>query len=281
MLAVALAFVASLSWGAADFTGGLKSRTIPTAVVLLLIEGVGLVLVLTYIAATREPLPSGEATAVAFAAGAAGTTALFLFYRALAIGTMSIVAPISACGVVIPVVVGLAGGDALSALTGLGMAVAVVGIVLASREGPTDADCERSPNRLSIVLALIAAAGFGTFFTLSDIAAEESVPWLLVWGRLLACVVLAAWLVRERPVRPARADALPLVLAGTLDVAATAMYSVALREGALSVVSVVGSLYPVVTVLLARVVLGERVRGLQRLGVAAAFGGVLLIVAGR
>jgi drug/metabolite transporter (DMT)-like permease len=281
LLAVVLAFAASLSWGAADFTGGLKSRTIPTALVLLVMESVGLLLVIAYLAVRLEALPPGGAVAASLGAGVAAVTGLFSFYRGLAIGTMSVVAPISACGVAIPVLVGILGGDALSTLTALGMAVAVAGVVLASREGPTEADSERSPNRLSILLALIAAVSFGTFFTFSDIAAQHSVPWLLFFARAASVPVLIAWVVRARPGVPRRGDALPLVLAGTLDVTATALYGVALREGALSVVSVVGSLYPVVTVILARVLLAERIHGLQAAGVLAAFTGVLLIVAGR
>lgn len=280
MLAIALAFAASLSWGAADFTGGLKSRTVSTVVVLLFIEGVGLVLVLGYVLATAAAWPGTEGALVALAAGVAGTTGLFVFYRALAIGTMSVVAPISACGVALPVAVGAIGGDALSTITVLGMVVAFVGVVLASREGPSETDSEGSASRRSIVLALLAAVGFGTYFTLADIAAEQSIPWLLLLGRALAVVVLVAYLSRVRAAMPRRADSFPLIAAGALDVAATALYAVALNEGELSVVSVVGSLYPVVTVLLARVVLGEDVRGLQRTGVVASFCGVALIVLG-
>jgi drug/metabolite transporter (DMT)-like permease len=158
--------------------------------------------------------------------------------------------------------------------------VAFAGVLLASREGPSEADSERPGGRLSIALALVAAAGFGTFFTLSDIAAETSVPWLLLLARGVICVALLAWATAARPSLPASRDAWPLVLAGTLDVSAAALYAVALREGDLSVVSVVGSLYPVVTVLLARAVLAERIHGLQAAGVVAAFCGVLLIVAG-
>jgi drug/metabolite transporter (DMT)-like permease len=236
--------------------------------------------VLAYVLATAEPVPDLDIALLALAAGGAGTLGLFAFYRALAIGTMSVVAPISACGVALPVLVGVLGGDALTAVTAAGMAIAVAGAVLASREGPTDADSEVAPNRASILLALAAAVGFGTYFTLSDPVADESLPYLLLSARVLATVVLGAILLRTPPPRPGRRDVAPLVAAGVLDVGATALYGVALQEGALSVVSVVGSLYPVVTVLLARAILQERLHRLQAAGVVAAFAGIVLIAAG-
>jgi drug/metabolite transporter (DMT)-like permease len=119
------------------------------------------------------------------------------------------------------------------------------------------------------------------YFTLSDPVADDSLPWLLLFARVLACAVLAGLLLRTPPPRPARRDVGPLVLAGTLDVGATALYGLALQRGELSVVSVVGSLYPVVTVLLARAVLHERLRPVQAAGVLAAFAGIALIALGR
>lgn len=248
---------------------------------LLFVEAVGLTLVVAWILATAEPLLGAGGTGLALAAGAAGTTGLFAFYRALAIGTMSVVAPISACGVALPVLVGVLDGDEISRLTAVGMAVAVTGAILAAREGPSESDHARSTNRASVLLALVAAAGFGTFFTLSDRVADESVPWLLFYSRILAVVVLTGLVLRARASMPPRGDVRLLVLAGVLDVLATALYAVALREGRLSVVSVVGSLYPVVTVLLARAVLHERIRAVQIAGVVAAFVGIALITAGR
>lgn len=248
---------------------------------LLFVEAVGLTLVLAWIAATTEPLLDGGMTLVALAAGAAGTSGLFAFYRALAIGTMSVVAPISACGVALPVLVGVLSGDQISTLTAVGMAAAVTGAILATREGPAEDDHARTASRASVLLAIVAAAGFGTFFTLSDRVADDSVPWLLFWSRILAVVVLVALVARARPSMPSRGDIRLLVMAGVLDVLATALYAVALREGRLSVVSVVGSLYPVVTVLLARAILHERVRSVQLAGVGAAFAGIGLIALGR
>jgi drug/metabolite transporter (DMT)-like permease len=278
-MAVLLALLASGCWGLADFTGGLKSRRVPVLAVLFLVEGTGMVLVLAVIAITGEPLPGAKPIIESLLAGGAGIVALGAFYRALAIGTMSIVAPISATGVAIPVIVGIATGNRLSAVVSVGLVVTVAGVILASREVHEDAEAARA-GRLSVMLALAAAVGFGSYFALSDSAADASILWLLVLSRLIAVPVLGTILVTRRVPAPAPADVLTLVGAGTLDVTATGLYALANTKGALAVVSVVGSLYPVTTVLLARGVLGERLRPIQAVGVGAALAGVALIAAG-
>jgi drug/metabolite transporter (DMT)-like permease len=279
MLAVVLALGASSCWGVADFLGGLQSKRVAIAVVLAVVEGTGLVGVLIIIAAVGEPFPGQHAALLALVSGVAGTLALACFYRALAIGTMSIVAPISATGVALPVAVGLATGDELSTLVAIGLAVTVAGVILASRESHADAE-RAAAGRLSIGLALLAAIGFGSYFVMSDAAADDSVLWLLVLSRTVPvpALVALAW-ARHMPLPPTR-NGLLLALAGTLDCGATGLYGLANTKGALSIVSVVGSLYPVMTVVLARLVLGERIRLVQRIGVAAALAGVALIASG-
>jgi uncharacterized membrane protein len=279
MLPVLLALAASSCWGMADFLGGLQSRRVPVAMVLLLVEGTGLVGVLVIIAVTGEPFPGTRAVLLALVAGVGGVIALGCFYRALSIGTMSIVAPISATGVALPVVVGIATGDRLSTIVAAGLAVTVIGVVLASREQHDDAE-RAAAGRLSVGLALVAAVGFGSYFVLSDAAADDSVLWLLALSRIIPVPALAifAWRTGLRP--PAARGTLVLVGAGTLDCGATALYGVANTKGALSIVAVVGSLYPVMTLILARAVLGERIRPVQKAGVAAALAGVAMIAAG-
>ena len=279
MTAVALALAASCCWGTSDFIGGLQTRRIPVPVVLAVVQGTGLVFVMIIIAATGEPWPATRAAVLSVVAGAAGIVALGCFYRGLAVGTMSIVAPISATGVVLPVVVGVATGDALSALVSVGLVVTVAGVVLASREQHED-EQRAADARLGVLLALAAAVGFGSYFVLSDSAADASVLWLLALARLFAVPVLLV-IARARAMPAPRGRAVPLlVVAGTLDTTATGLYGLANTHGALAIVSVVGSLYPLTTVLLARVVLGERIRPVQRVGVAAALIGVALIAAG-
>jgi len=279
VLAVALSLLASACWGVADFTGGLQSRRVPVVVVLAIVEGVGLLAVLVVIAVTGEPLPGTRAILFAVGAGTAGAVALGCFYRALAIGTMSIVAPISSTGVALPVIVGIATGDRPSPLVSLGLVVAVVGVLLASREQHDDAE-QAAAGRAAVWLALVAALGFGSYFVFSDVAADSSVPWLLVFSRVLIVPALIAVAFVRRAPAPARASLLVLALAGLLDVSATGLYGLANTKGALSIVSVVGALYPVATVLLARAVLGERIRPVQQAGVVAAMLGVALIATG-
>jgi uncharacterized membrane protein len=279
MTPVLLSLAASCCWGVADFVGGLQSKRVAIPVVLAMVEGTGLVLVLVVIAATGEPLPGGRAVVLSLVGGVAGVLALGCFYRALSIGTMSIVAPISATGVALPVIVGIATGDDLSALVSAGLAVTVVGVILASREAHDD-EGRAAAGRLSIGLALIAAVGFGSYFVLSDAAADDSVWWFLLLSRVIpvpALIALACW--RRMPA-PAPRSALLLAAGGTLDCGATALYALANTKGALSIVAVVGSLYPVMTVFLARVVLGERIRPVQRVGVVAALAGVAMIAGG-
>jgi uncharacterized membrane protein len=131
MVPVLLSLAASSCWGMADFLGGLQSKRVPVAIVLVVVEGTGLVGVLAIIAVTGEPFPGTRAVLLALVAGVGGVIALGCFYRALSIGTMSIVAPISATGVALPVVVGIATGDRLSTIFAAGLAVTVIGVVLA------------------------------------------------------------------------------------------------------------------------------------------------------
>lgn len=269
-----------MSWGLADFAAGLKSRRLGVLTVLTWVEASGLVVVMTVIVATGEPLPDGRTALYAVIAGAAGVTALGAFYRALSVGTMSIVAPISATGVTLPVIVGLATGDPMTVLIGLGMVAAIAGVLLASRE-EVDELGRGGPNRQAILLALGAAVGFGLYFTFADVAADGSVLWLLAAGRIVALpVVLTLALRHGQPVIPAPTDRWQLLLIGCADLAATWLYGLATTRGALSVVSVIGSLYPVITVLLARAVLKEQLSRTQAAGVALALAGVAVVSAG-
>ena len=227
-----------------------------------------------------EELPSGSAAAWAALAGAAGIIALASFYRALAIGTMSVVAPISATAAAVPVLVGLAEGERPSGVQIAGMAIALAGVILASRE-PVEEGCPPA-NRAAIGLALVAAAGFGTFFVGLDRASESAdVSWVIVVSRGCSLVLLVVAALAVRPALPRDAPSLAVLgMIGVLDLGANGFYALATQEGLLSVVSVLGSLYPAVTVVLARVVLAERVSRVQEVGVLLALAGVVAISAG-
>jgi drug/metabolite transporter (DMT)-like permease len=280
VLGIAFALGASACWGTADFLGGLFSRRLSVLVVLFTIEVSGLLVVAAVVAGTVEPLPAGREALAALVAGTAGISALGAFYRALAIGTMSIVAPISACGVALPVVVGLATGDALSTVVATGLVVTVAGVILASRHVEDGDGVHAAPSRASIGLALLAALGFGTFFITYDVAADGSLLWAMLLSRVVAVPFVGGLILLRRPALPSRDDLAKLAAVGIVDLSAIALYALANRHGDLSVVSVVGSLYPVMTVLLARVVLSERIARSQAVGVAAALVGVALVAAG-
>ena len=247
---------------------------------LLVSQGVALALLVPFAFAVGGELPSATAAGWAALAGSAGIVALASFYRALAIGTMSVVAPISATAAVVPVLVGLAEGERPSSLQIAGMAIALTGVILASRE-PIEEGGD-PPNRAAIGLALVAAAGFGTFFVGLDRASEGAdVSWVIVVSRgcSLALLVIAALAVRPKLPRDAPSLAV-LGMIGVLDLGANGLYALATQEGLLSVVAVLGSLYPAVTVVLARIVLAERVARLQEVGVVLALAGVIAISAG-
>jgi drug/metabolite transporter (DMT)-like permease len=234
------------------------------------------------VAASGDPAPGGDAVLAAVLAGLAGIAALGAFYRALAIGTMSIVAPVASTGVALPVVVGLLGGDDPGMARAAGLVIAVVGVVLASREDDGGAADARQ-QRLSILLALAAGLGFGSYFVGAEIASRDSVVWALLITRIAAApivVALAIAVLRRGARRPGGGQVAALAGIGLLDLGANALYNHATTIGELSTVSVASSLYPVVTVLLAAALLGERVRGPQRAGVAIALCGVLLIAGG-
>ena len=248
--------------------------------VLLVSQAVAFALLIPFALVVADELPSWSAVGWAALAGSAGIVALGAFYRALAIGTMSVVAPISATAAAVPVLVGLAEGERPGGLQIAGMAAALAGVILASRE-PVEEGCPPA-NRAAIGLALVAAAGFGTFFVGIDRAsATAEVPWVIVVQR---CCSVSLLLIATLVVRPSlpRDGASLLVLAavGLLDLGANGLYALATTHGLLSVVSVLGSLYPAVTVVLARFVLAERIARVQEVGVVLALAGVIAISAG-
>jgi drug/metabolite transporter (DMT)-like permease len=204
------------------------------------------------------------------------------FYRALSIGTMSIVAPVASTGVGLPVLVGLATGDQPGLLRSLGLAAAVVGVVLASREAPGGSADPRL-QRQSVMLAIVAGLGFGMYFVLAEISSRGDVGWALLLSRTSSTpfiVAFALLAVRRGGRRPGGRQLAILAGIGLLDLGANVLYNTSTTLGELSTVSVASSLYPVTTVLLAAALLGERVRGVQRTGVVIALCGVVLIAAG-
>jgi drug/metabolite transporter (DMT)-like permease len=282
VVALVLALCSSLCWGTSDFLGGVQSRRQPLLAVMLMSQAAGLAGMLVLAAALGKAPPGLVKLLPAVGAGAGGIVALTAFYRALSIGTMSIVAPISATGAAVPVVVGIAGGERPAALQVAGIAAAIAGVILVSREqDPALAASPPASSRTSILLALVAALGFGGFFVGLRSSARVDVVWALVAARAAGVALLAAAAaIKQAPVISDRQAQIALAAVGLLDLSANALYALATRHGLLSVVAVASSLYPLATVVLARVLLGERVRRVQEVGIVAALTGVVLIAAG-
>jgi drug/metabolite transporter (DMT)-like permease len=279
VLAVAIALSSSVCWGVSDFIGGIQARRLSLLNLMLLSQGLGLACLIVVVTARGSAPPHLVRLLPAVAAGIGGIAGLAAFYRALAIGTMSIVAPISATGVSVPVVVGIASGDRPAALQVAGILAAIAGVVLASRE--RSAGSERKIARASIGLALLAAIGFGGYFVGMRSSARADVLWALLAARGAGVIGLLLVVGVRREAVGAGRDALAALAAiGLLDLAANGLYAIASRHGALSEVAVAASLYPVATVLLARALLGERVRRVQEVGIVTAIAGVVLIAAG-
>ena len=274
-----LALLSSLLWGTSDFLGGTATRRLPGPVVVGLSQLVAL-LALSPIAL----LVGGDGTSYVLpgiAAGLLGCLSLMAFYRALATGTMGVVAPIASLGVVVPVAVGLARGEAPGTLQVAGIVAAVVGVILAS--GP---ELSGAAGPRPLLLAALSALGFGTVFVLvaqgSRGGGVGRVLLVLTVMRMSSVLLLTVLLVLTRTWRlPVGGRDAPLLIAvGLGDVAANAAYGVASQGGLLSVVAVLGSVYPVMTVLLARQLHHERLRPVQLAGVGAALAGVVLLAAG-
>jgi drug/metabolite transporter (DMT)-like permease len=274
-----LAILSSLMWGTADFLGGTFTRrlrllsvvsvTLPAAVPVLLV----LVLVTGEYHASTGYLPW------ALASGPVGLLAVTAFYRALATGTMGVVAPVAATGVVVPLVVGLAQGGRPSVVQLSGLVLATVATIGVSASGSREEG--PPPSRTPLVLAFVSGLGFG-FVTVGIGEGSHSsvLMTLLVMRTTSSVILLLVWLrLRERPSLGVR-DTAGLWLVGLLDAGANAVYGSAVRLGVFSIIVVLGSLYPAATVLLARQVHHERLTRLQLVGVATLLVAVPMITAG-
>jgi drug/metabolite transporter (DMT)-like permease len=274
---VLLALAASLSWGLADFGGGVSSRRVPVPLVLAISQVVGLAFVAVLVVATGASAPTWHQLAWGALAGAVGAIGLGAFYRALAVGVMGVVGPISACAAVVPLVYGLARGDRPSTLQAVGIGLAVVGVIAASLE-PQSAEGRRIS--AGVGFALVAALGFGLSLVALSKAANGGVLWGPLSMRLVGAPLVSLVVLVVRPSTARLRATLPIIVSiGVFDTLANVLFGLATEHGLLSVVSVLSSLYPVVLVALARVYLHERIARHQLAGVASALVGVALISA--
>ena len=277
MLSAALALAASLSWGVADFAGGLKARALPALTVMAASQPFGLA-ALAVAAAVRGRGPDGAEVAWACLSAALGTVGLAAFYRGLAAGAMSVVAPIAAVAAGIPVAWGVVSGDRISVLQGVGFVAAVGGSVVASLERGE----RRTQVAAGVGWAVLAMLAFGAYYVPMHAAAQHDWLWpALVFRCTSIPLVWAAAGLRGSLPRGLRPHLPGLVAIGLLDTGGNALFAAASStQGLLSVAAVLASLYPVVTVLLARFLLGERVQASQDAGVLVALAGVALVTAG-
>ena len=276
MIAAALALGASVSWGLGDFLAGVRARVMHPLAIMAVSQPVGLVL-LGIAVAGRATGPPGPEVAWALLAAVFGTVGLGAFYRGMAAGAISIVAPIAGAGAVIPVVVGVATGDRPSSLQGVGFAAAIGGVVLSSWERNPGGSRWAAGTKFGIV----AMIGFGLYFVFLHAASSDDFLWPSFLFRIVSTALVWCAILAVRPAMSGIGTAwLALVLIGCLDTGGNTLFAAASSRGSISVTSVLASLYPVVTVLLARHRLHERVHRVQELGIALTIAGIVLVSAG-
>ena len=310
-MAYALALLSAACYGAADFVGGLTARRVSTIAAVLFAQSSGLLLLLAALPLLPPASPLRGDIVWGATAGVMGSIGVALLYRALAIGTMAVVAPITAvCAVAIPVVAGVLLGERLGVMTVAGILLAMVAIVLVAQQ-PTavDAAVDRPASAVAAIgepaypaapggqrlpdvstsrrvtlppgvpEALVSGVAIGLFFLALARTAPAAGMWPLVAARFTSVAMFLAFARLRRSSLHASAATLALACGGgALDMLANALYLVATRYGALSGVVTLASLYPASTVVLARLVLGERLSRVQGAGIVCAFVAVVLIV---
>ena len=273
MSALLLALGASLAWGVADFVGPLWGRTWGALRVLLWAELGGLAGIALAVLVRGEP-PAAWAVLYAVPAAFCGTLGLYAYYRGMAVGAMTVVAPIAGASAVIPVVFGILTGDNPSTVQVAGIACAIVGVALASLEQTSGATRVAA----GVGLAILAAIGFGFYFPPMHEAGSTDFWWASILFRTTAfAIVAAAVAVKRPPLRLRRRDLLIVAAVGVGDTIGNVLYAASSSHGLVSLTSVLASLYPIVTVMLAAAVLHEHVATSQRVGIVLTLTGVVLI----
>lgn len=282
-VAVVLALLSSLLWGSADFLGGLTSRRRPALAVVGGSQACGLITISALAVATRAWDGPISWAGWALASGACGTVGLVCFYAALGSAAMGVVSPIAALGATVPVAVGVVAGERPSSLTTAGLAVALAGAVAASGPEVRGGGPGRSRSGARpVVLAAVAGVSFGLTLVFVERGARVDPVMTLLGMRVTSVTVFAVVAVVAGGLGGlGRRDVPALVAVGVGDVLANLMFALASQRGFLSITALLGSLYPVATVLLARFVLHERLSRVQQLGVLTAMVGVALIALGR
>lgn len=275
MPAALVALAASLAYGTSDFLAGLQSRKRTVWSVVVISQPTALLVAALFLAPDWS-WPAGLGGILPpFLGGLAGGCAIVVYYLALAQGTMSVVAPIVAACALVPVVVGLAGGERASALQYLGMALALGGIVLSSR---AEARTGGRVGLRSVLLAVAAAVGFGAMMVGLSMGGEHDVSWAVFAGRLGSTTAVFSYVLTRRPRLDVPPRAVPVLAAvGILGVIANALFVLATTMGYLSVASVLATLSPVVIAIYARIFVAERLTPAQLVAAGVVLAGVVLL----
>jgi drug/metabolite transporter (DMT)-like permease len=278
---ILLALGAAASYGVSDFTGGVLTRRAHVLVVFLLSQLVSAALLLAVVMLWADAI-SWPGVGWGAAAGLAGVMGTSLLYQGLAIGRMSVVAPISAVvGAGLPVVFGLAVGERPGPAALAGIVMGLVAVVVITRAPDRPAVPAAARSRQAIVCAFGSGVGFGLFYVLLERSPVDSGLWPLLGMRISLVGLLGLLVVvRRLPVRMPAGMGPSLLALGVVNTMADLLFLLATREGLLSLVAVITSMYPAVTVALATLVLGERIAGRQVVGLVVAAGSVALIALG-
>jgi drug/metabolite transporter (DMT)-like permease len=278
-----LALASAAFYGAADFLGGITSRRASTISIVVVSQAAGLAMLGLLLPLLPASSPGHSDWIWGGAAGLTGGVGVALLYHALAVGTMAVVAPVTAvCAVMLPVIVAFALGERLAVRAAVGIVLAIVAIVLVSQQEVSGDAADRSSatrKQSGVALALASGVGIGLFFLCLSRTSANAGLFPILAARIVAMTFFAALaLVRRQSIRMPLPVAASAIICGGLDVIANVLYLLASRQGSLSVVVTLSSLYPASTVILARIVLGERLSARQTIGILCALIAVVMIV---
>jgi drug/metabolite transporter (DMT)-like permease len=274
-----LALVGSGSWGVADFLAGHRARAIPLWTLLVGSQAVGLAVF--FIAVMIDQSGPGEPQTLPWAvvAGLAGSVGLAALYRGMGIGLISIIAPIAALGAVIPILISVARGEDITAVQAVGMPLALCGVVLTSfrlRREETRGLIQRG-----VGTAFVAALMLGIFLLTLGVASKHDALWASLTQRVSTMLLIALLALNAKAAfRFSRADVAPLIAIGSFDAGGTLLFAFATSKGSLAIASVLISLYPVIPIVLAQMILRERIRMVQWAGITVMLVGAGMITGG-
>ncbi|MCF8069493.1 MAG: DMT family transporter [Desulfobacterales bacterium] len=279
MISIALAFLGCIGWGIADFLGGLKSRTIPLITVLLVTQTIGLVVIVPALLLNLSGGPTSETIIYGMIAGSLGLTGLVCLYRGMAIGPIGIVSLIASMGVILPIIFDLLTGNRLSTLQIAGIVCALGGIFFLTEKNNSSGKEKRKAT--GILFGFGAAFSSGLFLIALDTASNADPYWATFFDRIIVIFWLTIAFSLTKPgFNFKRSDFMALFAVGSLDAVAIVAFAVASTLGMISIISVIVSLYPIIPILLAGIMLKEKLTRIQIIGVIVALTGIIMVSIG-